>query len=72
MALRSLPARLAGLPSRLKRLADDQGHDRSAQARGWYKLARWQRLRIRVFARDAYTCQIRECGQVTARRSPTT
>ena len=27
--------------------------------RNWYKLARWQRLRLKVFLRDCYTCQ---CG----------
>ncbi len=25
--------------------------------RAWYKLARWQRLRLKVFIRDGYVCQ---------------
>lgn len=67
MPLKALTSRVAGLPGRIKRQADDQGHDRSSDAaRGWYKLARWQRLRLRVFLRDNYTCRC-GCGAVTAR-----
>src|SRR5687767_3802172 len=33
--------------------------DRGEPWRKWYKTARWQRLRMRVFLRDRFTCQ---CG----------
>ena len=32
--------------------------------RNWYKLARWQRLRMQVFIRDTFTCQMPECGRI--------
>lgn len=34
--------------------------------RAWYKTARWQELRLKVFGRDLYTCQMKGCGRVTA------
>ncbi len=38
-----------------------RGHDRQRDAfhewRKWYKTARWQALRLRVFERDGYVCQ---------------
>ncbi|MBW8815581.1 MAG: HNH endonuclease [Caulobacterales bacterium] len=45
---------------------DTEGHSKVNEPwRGWYKLARWQRLRIRVFVRENYTCQL--CSRVTGR-----
>ncbi len=39
--------------------------DRSAGPwRKWYKTARWRRLRIEIFVRDLYTCQMEGCGRV--------
>ncbi|RZI60509.1 MAG: HNH endonuclease [Zymomonas sp.] len=32
---------------------------RTVTWRGWYKLARWKKLRLVIFARDLFTCQ---CG----------
>ena len=32
--------------------------------RAWYKLARWQRLRLLVFTRDLFTCQWQGCGRI--------
>lgn len=32
--------------------------------KAWYKTARWQRLRLKVFLRDLYTCQRKECGRL--------
>jgi len=29
----------------------------------WYKLARWQQLRLKVFLRDLYKCQAKDCGK---------
>ena len=34
--------------------------------RKWYKTARWQKLRLIVFARDLFTCQMVECGRVVS------
>lgn len=68
MGLKQLRPRVSALPSRVRRLADEQGHSRQAEPwRAWYNLARWQRLRVRVFVRDSYTCQMNGCGQVVAR-----
>jgi 5-methylcytosine-specific restriction endonuclease McrA len=64
--LKQMPARLSALPPRLAMLADREGHSQVTEPwRNWFKLARWQRLRVRVFIRDNYTCQI--CQRVTAR-----
>ncbi|UGY23196.1 HNH endonuclease [Bradyrhizobium septentrionale] len=32
--------------------------------KAWYKLARWQALRLRIFLRDRYTCRRKGCGRV--------
>ena len=31
--------------------------------RKWYRLARWRRLRLKVFLRDLFKCQRPECGR---------
>lgn len=49
--------RPAQLPSRHEqRRAFDQRRDDNEQ-RKWYKTARWQKLKLRVHARDLYTCR---------------
>jgi 5-methylcytosine-specific restriction protein A len=56
--LTNVRPRLVAVVSRLPRMTDEHGHDaRSEHWRNWYKLARWQRLRQRVFVRDGYVCQ---------------
>lgn len=35
--------------------------------KAWYKLARWQQLRLAIFRRDLYTC--RECGLIEGNTS---
>lgn len=30
--------------------------------RRWYKLVRWQALRLQIFERDGFTCQRKDCG----------
>lgn len=30
----------------------------------WYKTARWRALRLKIFLRDLYTCQNKECGRL--------
>ena len=32
--------------------------------RKWYKTARWQALRLRIFLRDRFTCQWQGCGRI--------
>jgi 5-methylcytosine-specific restriction endonuclease McrA len=68
--LTSLRPRLGGLRSRLTsapsdRQAFDRQRDQRA-SRGWYKTARWQKLRMRILVRDLFTCQWRGCGRVVA------
>jgi 5-methylcytosine-specific restriction protein A len=62
--LSNLQPRLTGLPPRIKRHADAEGHSRTAEPwRAWYSTARWRRLRLDTFLRDLYTCQC-GCGTV--------
>lgn len=64
--LKSLPPRLAALPSRLPSTRDAHGHSRSEEHwRGWYNLKRWKLLRFRVFERDMFTCQC-GCARIVA------
>lgn len=40
---------------------------REDRAKPWkrlYKTARWQQLRMRVFIRDLFTCQDKDCGRI--------
>lgn len=46
----------------------DKRYSADATVRGWYKSARWQRLRIEVLTRDLYTCQ--QTGIILAGKSP--
>lgn len=58
--LRSLPPRIGGLPPRIARGTDAEGHSRVLEPwRAWYSLKAWEELRQRVFLRDDFTCQ---CG----------
>lgn len=58
--LTNLRPQLQGLPSRLGRMTDAQGHSATLEPwRKWYSLARWKRLRMQVLERDMFTCQ---CG----------
>lgn len=67
--LKSLPSRFAPLPLRVGAQAKGAKRDRNASPwRGWYKTARWQKLRTEVLARDAYTC--RACRRVCAGKYP--
>ncbi|TRD21899.1 HNH endonuclease [Palleronia caenipelagi] len=60
--LTSVPARVAGQASRLG-VADRSEAERHRQRdqmqpwRGWYKTARWQKLRRKVIKRDGCICQ---------------
>jgi 5-methylcytosine-specific restriction protein A len=65
--LTNLPPRLSGLPAKVSTLRDAEGHSAAQEAgRSWYSLARWRHpangVRIRVFKRDRFTCQI--CGRL--------
>lgn len=59
----------------MKPLLEVQSHDgpqrdrlRAATApwRQWYKTARWQSLRLKIFTRDLFTCQRPQCGLMTS------
>lgn len=70
--------RLGSMPSRLgaaaKSEAERSRHRDQTQAwRSWYKTARWQRLRLKVLARDGYVCQatgVALMGKYPAANSP--
>lgn len=47
----------------VRRPVDAEGHGGEAW-RGWYKLARWKRLRLAIFVRDLFTCQMEGCGRI--------
>jgi len=53
--LRVPPSRLGGAPrSEAER---SRYRDRTRSWRRWYKTARWQKLRLKILARDGYVCQ---------------
>lgn len=69
--LTSLPPRLKPLRPRLAALPvnDRKAFDRDRDKqpwRGWYKTARWQRLRMSILERDMFTCQWPGCGHIEA------
>lgn len=71
--LRNLRPRLAAAKPRLGYVEGDaKAQDRHRNAlspwRAWYHTERWQRLRLKIFERDAYTCQ--RTGEVCAGRHP--
>lgn len=66
MPLKALTSNLGVLPSRLSVPRDPHGHSAAAEPwRAWYKLKAWLDLRVRVFVRDSYRCQMPGCGVVT-------
>ena len=32
--------------------------------RRWYKMSKWQQLRLKIFERDVFTCQMHGCGRL--------
>jgi len=52
-------------------IGDDQARyqdrDERKPWRKWYKTTRWQRLRMSVFERDLFTCQM--CGKIESNTS---
>lgn len=66
--LKALKPRLAAAPQRLARATDERSLDHrrltDSETRKLYKTARWKALRLRIFRRDNYTCQMRNCGKV--------
>ncbi|WP_309086452.1 HNH endonuclease signature motif containing protein [Chelativorans sp.] len=60
-----LPSRL-GLPGRDEK-ARTKHRDSTQPWRGWYKTARWQKLRWSVLVRDLFTCQ--RCGKIEVNTS---
>lgn len=61
--LRRLEPAVRPLDDRVRKL--DQNHEEARRAlpwRGWYKLARWRRLRWQCLVRDLFTCQM--CGHI--------
>jgi 5-methylcytosine-specific restriction protein A len=66
--LKQQPPRLGRLPPRISTHRDVEGHSAVLESwRAWYKTPAWQAIRIQVFVRDAYTCQMKGCGKVTSR-----
>lgn len=70
--LSNLKIGFGSLPPRFSKAPDDESaryrmRDAVKPWRAWYKLARWQQLRLRVFLRDSYTCQF--CNNVEGNTS---
>lgn len=63
--LGTLPPRLGPAPGNEQ--ARNRYRSTAEPWRAWYQTARWKRLRLRVFARDLFTC--RECGKVDGNTS---
>jgi 5-methylcytosine-specific restriction endonuclease McrA len=61
--LTNLSPTILGLPARLGRQTDAEGHSKAAEPwRRWYSTAEWAQIRKDVFVRDGFTCQ---CGCAT-------
>ncbi|MDH4439720.1 MAG: HNH endonuclease [Rhizobium sp.] len=61
--LKTLKPRIGTLAPRIGRAAGDEQarhreRDSQLEHRGWYKTARWQKLRHQILLRDHYTCQV--------------
>lgn len=71
-AVGALPGRLyadrAGLDRKEAERERSRQRDQAAPWRAWYKTARWQKLRRRVFARDGYRCQ--QTGALLGHKHP--
>lgn len=69
--LKTMPSLLVTLPPALGYL-DAPSNSQSANRtlfspwRKWYATARWRKLRLKIFARDMFTCQWPQCGLTTA------
>lgn len=68
MRLRHIKPRIGGLAPVLRPRADAHGHDPDAEVQRWYRSAEWQELRVRVFERDGYECQL--CGVLCVPKDP--
>ena len=72
--LKAPPSRLSPVPTRIVMQTHD-GPDRSRLRdattpwRKWYKTARWKALRLTIFGRDLFTCQMVGCGRVVSNTS---
>lgn len=69
MSLKTLRPALSTLKPRLlagvATVRDDHGHSLDLEPlRRLYSTARWRRLRLKIIARDANTCQMPTCGVV--------
>ncbi|MCM2455315.1 HNH endonuclease [Rhizobium sp. CG4] len=62
----TLPPRLGPATGEVER---NRHRDASLEYRGWYKTARWQKLRMSVLIRDRFTCQMVGCGRVDGNTS---
>lgn len=69
--LKALPCPLSALPPALGYV--DTAVQFSAAKRTlfspwrkWYATTRWRKLRMKILARDLFTCQRPECGRTTA------
>jgi 5-methylcytosine-specific restriction enzyme A len=54
---RGLGNRLDAAPKQMRRAAPMLGAAKARPFKKWYSTARWQKLRLEVFARDGYVCQ---------------
>lgn len=61
-----LPPRLVALTPRVARLAEPDRQAARPGWHGWYKTARWQRLRWKVLERACFTCAM--CGVIEGRK----
>lgn len=69
--LKTLPCTLSSLPPALGYVdaaAQSTGTNRKLFSpwRKWYATTRWRKLRMKIFARDLFTCQWPGCGHTTA------
>lgn len=51
------------------RLPDAMHSSNKSPWHGWYNTSRWRRLRLTVFQRDMFTCQMPACGRLEGNTS---
>lgn len=65
--LKALAPQLGSLAPIIARHSDAEGHSQALEPwRPWYATSRWRQLRLEIFERDLFTCQMPGCGTLVS------